>query len=243
MSLIVPERSGASGDGSGGWSTALAAAPVIPPGGRSGGGRPGRWRGGCVPPELEQVVGAAQQLPLGLAGAQAAAQEPAGALLLLDGRRPARRSPGVWRSGPCRARSWAGPHQSSALPRRPTAGPGSSSPATPNSGSPAPSPTICAGPGSGRRAGTAHPRPGPARVPEPAREDDPASRCTKTPQARPRTPTRLEEPPPGTPLRRRKDRQERPHAPSQAATNGVALAACATAHPWRRTRSTSRRRP
>src|SRR6266536_1609937 len=84
MSLTVPERSGASGDGSGGWSTAVAAAPVTPPGGRSSGSRPGGLSGNRVPPQLEQVVGAAQQLPLRLAGSHAAAQEPAGALLLLD---------------------------------------------------------------------------------------------------------------------------------------------------------------
>jgi hypothetical protein len=37
-----------------------------------------------VPPQLEQVVGAAQQLPLGVAGAHPATQEAAGALLFLD---------------------------------------------------------------------------------------------------------------------------------------------------------------
>src|SRR6266487_5442697 len=37
-----------------------------------------------MPPELEQVVGAAQQLPLRLAGGQSPPQEPPGALLLLD---------------------------------------------------------------------------------------------------------------------------------------------------------------
>jgi transposase len=62
MSLTVPGRSGVLGDGHGGWSMA----------------------GGRVPPQLEQVVGAAQQLPLRVAGAPAAAQEPPGTLVFLD---------------------------------------------------------------------------------------------------------------------------------------------------------------
>src|SRR6266545_3427322 len=81
---MVAERSEASSDGSGGWSTAVAAAWTNSPGDRSGGRRPGRWLGDRVPPQLQQVVGAAQQLPLGLAGAYPAAHEAAGALLLLD---------------------------------------------------------------------------------------------------------------------------------------------------------------
>ena len=49
----------------------------------------GEGRCGCgvvagVAPELEQVVGAAQQLPFGVAGGQPAAEEPAGALLVLE---------------------------------------------------------------------------------------------------------------------------------------------------------------
>ena len=40
MSLMLPERSGASGNGSGGWSTVLAVAPVTSTGGRSGGDGP-----------------------------------------------------------------------------------------------------------------------------------------------------------------------------------------------------------
>jgi hypothetical protein len=57
----------------------------------SDGGRRGSGgdRRGCrlvagVAPELEQVVGAAQQLPLRLAGGQAAAEEPAGVLVFLE---------------------------------------------------------------------------------------------------------------------------------------------------------------
>src|SRR4029453_19469444 len=42
----------------------------------SGGGWHGWWLGGLVAPQLEQVVGAAQKLPLRLAGGQAAAGEP-----------------------------------------------------------------------------------------------------------------------------------------------------------------------
>jgi TrwC relaxase len=43
-----------------------------------------RGPGGLVPPQLEQVVGAAQQLPLRGAGAQPATQEPSGAADVLD---------------------------------------------------------------------------------------------------------------------------------------------------------------
>jgi hypothetical protein len=50
----------------------------------SGGGRRCQRPSGLVPPQLEQVVGAAQQLPLGVAGTQATAGEPASALLLLE---------------------------------------------------------------------------------------------------------------------------------------------------------------
>jgi hypothetical protein len=50
----------------------------------SGGGRGGCRSTAGVAPELEEVVGATQQLPLGVAGSQAAAGEPAGALLLLE---------------------------------------------------------------------------------------------------------------------------------------------------------------
>jgi hypothetical protein len=49
----------------------------------SGGGRRG-CRSAGVAPQLEQVVGAAQQFPLGVAGAPAATQEPPGALLLFN---------------------------------------------------------------------------------------------------------------------------------------------------------------
>jgi Helix-turn-helix domain len=55
-SLMVAERSAASGDGWSGWSTAVAAASTDSPGDRSGDRRPGRsWRD-RVPPQLEQVV-------------------------------------------------------------------------------------------------------------------------------------------------------------------------------------------
>src|SRR5262245_31652121 len=84
MSLTVPRRSGASGNGSGGWSTGLAAAPVALPGGRSGGDRPGGLLGDRVPPQFEEVVGAAQQLPLRLAGGQPAARQPPRAAAVLD---------------------------------------------------------------------------------------------------------------------------------------------------------------
>jgi hypothetical protein len=66
-------------------STALAVASAIPAGGRSGGGRPGGVVGDRVSPQLEQVVGAAQQLPLRGAGGQPAAHESAGVLAFLDG--------------------------------------------------------------------------------------------------------------------------------------------------------------
>ena len=49
-----------------------------------GGGQCGGWLAAGEAPELEQVVGAAQQLPLRLAGGQATAAEPAGALLFLE---------------------------------------------------------------------------------------------------------------------------------------------------------------
>ncbi|WDO10739.1 hypothetical protein ME763_36735 [Streptomyces murinus] len=48
----------------------------------------------------------------------------------------------------------------------------------------------------------AHPGPGPARVSEPPHDDRFAGRCTKTHPPRPRTPTRIEEPPTCTPPRR-----------------------------------------
>src|SRR6266496_456542 len=50
----------------------------------SGAGRRGCWSHDRVPPEFEQVVGAAQQLPLHLARAKPPAHEPPGALLLFD---------------------------------------------------------------------------------------------------------------------------------------------------------------
>src|SRR5438034_1691453 len=80
---MVAERSEASGDGPSRWPTAVAAASTSSPGDRSGDRRPGRSRRDRVPPQLEQVVAAAQQLPLRLAGAHAPAHEPAGALPLL----------------------------------------------------------------------------------------------------------------------------------------------------------------
>ena len=43
----------------------------------------------------------------------------------------------------------------------------------------------------------AHPRPGPAGVSQPPPEDRPSRQCTQTRPTRPRTPTRLEKPPPG----------------------------------------------
>jgi hypothetical protein len=55
-SLMVAERSAASGDGWSGWSTAVAAASTDSPGDRSGDRRPGRSRRDRVPPQLEQVV-------------------------------------------------------------------------------------------------------------------------------------------------------------------------------------------
>jgi len=84
ISLPVPGRQKPRATGPNSWSPALAAAPVTLRGGRSGGSRPGRWLGGGVAPQLEQVMGAAQQLPLRLAGTQAAAQEPPGTLVFLD---------------------------------------------------------------------------------------------------------------------------------------------------------------
>ncbi|MFD1541501.1 transposase, partial [Nonomuraea guangzhouensis] len=60
-------------------------------------------------------------------------------------------------------------------------------------------------------AGSAHSRPGPARVSKPASRTRPASGRTQTLQARPRTPTRHPQPPTRHPLRRRQNRQTRPH--------------------------------
>ncbi len=60
--------------------------------------------------------------------------------------------------------SSAGPARSSATRPPPTAGPGSSSPATPSSASPAPSPKTCACPGSGPARPAASPPPASAGV-------------------------------------------------------------------------------
>ena len=57
--------------------------------------------------------------------------------------------------------------------------------------------------GRPRPAGPAHPGPGRPRIPEHPRYHRLPSRCAETRQARPRTASRLEEPPPGRASRRR----------------------------------------
>jgi hypothetical protein len=101
---------------------------------------------------------------------------------------------------------------------------------------PGPSPRRRPAPplGETRHPGPPHPRPGPPRVSEPPRQDHPASRCTKTQQARPRTPTRVQEPQTRAALPGRQDRQTRPHALSQAATNGLNDKVRGRPRPWDR---------
>src|SRR5260370_28497965 len=72
--------------------------------------------------------------------------------------------------------------------------------------------------GTPRTAGPAHPGPGPPRVPEHPREGRPAGRGTETRQARPRTATRIEEPPSRTPPRRGENDHERTDTQGQART-------------------------
>ena len=124
------------------------------------------------------------------------------------------------RSG-CSSRPWAGPPRRSASLRPLTAGPGSSSPPTPSSASRDRWPMTCAVPGRSPPRRIALPRPGPPRVSEPPCEDRPPGRCAETRQARPWTPTRLQEPQTRAALPGRQDCQERSHALSQAATNGL----------------------
>ena len=71
--------------------------------------------------------------------------------------------------------------------------------ATPSSGSPATWPPTSASPGSGPPARAAHARPGPPGVPEHPPGQRLPGRCTETQPARPRTPARVDEPPPRTP--------------------------------------------
>src|SRR6266487_114027 len=63
----------------------MLTATIAPPRGRgSGDGRRGCRSDHRVPPQFEEVVGAAQQLPLRLARGQPAAQEPPRAATVLD---------------------------------------------------------------------------------------------------------------------------------------------------------------
>ncbi|MBB4936066.1 hypothetical protein FHR32_000371 [Streptosporangium album] len=68
-----------------------------------------------------------------------------------------------------------------------------------------------------------HPCPGAARLPEHPREDHLPRRCTQTRKARPRTTTRLHEPPTGTPLRRRQNHQARNHPRCPARTDRLKI--------------------
>ncbi|MER5323897.1 transposase [Streptosporangium roseum] len=65
--------------------------------------------------------------------------------------------------------------------------------------------------GTARRTGPPHLSPSAAWLSEHPREDHLPRRCTETRQARPRTTTRLHEPPTRTPLRPRQDHQARDH--------------------------------
>jgi hypothetical protein len=85
------------------------------------------------------------------------------------------------------------------------------------------------GPAAGRRpapslgkacpARPAHPGARPPRIPERPRDDHPPSGCTETWQTRPRAPARIEEPPPGSQLRRGEDHQTGIQPQGQARTN------------------------
>jgi hypothetical protein len=74
----------------------------------------------------------------------------------------------------------------------------------------------------------AHPRPSSTRVPEHPSQDRPPGQRAETQQAWPRTPARLQEPQPSTPLRRREDRQTRPHhdSPTTPHRLKIKLRAC-----------------
>ena len=73
--------------------------------------------------------------------------------------------------------------------------------------------------GTARRARAADPGPGPPRVSEHPRGAALPGWCAETRQARPRTATRLEEPAPGTPPRRRENDEEGPHTQSTTRTH------------------------
>jgi DDE superfamily endonuclease len=72
--------------------------------------------------------------------------------------------------------------------------------------------------GTARPARAAHPGPRPPRVQEHPREGLPPGRCAETRQTRPGQATRVEEPPPGTPLGRGQDDEEGAHAQGQTRT-------------------------
>jgi hypothetical protein len=89
---LMPEPATLPVDGSGGGPTDIAGQPRKAVGAASRDGVNRSSGGDCcgsglavgMAPQLEQVVGAAQQLPLCLAGGQPPPKEPAGALLLLQ---------------------------------------------------------------------------------------------------------------------------------------------------------------
>lgn len=104
----------------------------------------------------------------------------------------------------------AGRPRRSATPTAPICGPGSSSPPTLSSASPAPphrgpAPSL----GTTRRTPSSHPRPGAAGVSQRPRDGGSSVGRTETVQARPGTASRLEEQAAGHTTRRRQDGQTR----------------------------------